>query len=389
MRVIYSVGAKFAGGGIGDTAYQAVRGLHEHGMLFRLLCGSHRSNEIPANLIRSLGVVSRILRKAAAYEPKGYLYYLHYLLYDHWKMKISVVIPTHNRKEKLRRCLLAVTAREYPDYEVIVVDDGSIDGAETMALHDFPQVDFLRLETNQGPAAARNMGIRHANGAVIAFTDDDCVPPPDWLVKHAHYHTSPQIGAVGGNQIPEKENFFDRFDKAHHAHEYNTVRAIKPPITVGGLYTNNLSIPKMVLDRVGLFDVRFLTGQDTDLTRRISQAGYLLIHDPRIRVTHLKVHTFRSYCRMRFLRGCGIILTDVKERTLSPKRFVPLPDPVRTWKDWTNYRALYHSTTLDFIYFWGLALISRLVGVAGRFYYYFTVGRHFEDEALCAKDGWK
>jgi len=84
MRVIYSIGAKFAGGGIGTTAYHAVRGLHRHGMLYRLLCGSFRPSEIPREKIRALGLPSRALRKLAVYDRTYYLDYVHNVLYDLW-----------------------------------------------------------------------------------------------------------------------------------------------------------------------------------------------------------------------------------------------------------------------------------------------------------------
>ena len=84
MRVIYSIGAKFAGGGIGTTAYHGVRGLHRHGMLHRLLCGSFRPTEIPREKIRALGLLSRVLRKLAVYDRSEWLRYLHNLLFDAW-----------------------------------------------------------------------------------------------------------------------------------------------------------------------------------------------------------------------------------------------------------------------------------------------------------------
>jgi len=79
MKVIYSIGVRFAGGGIGTIAYHAVRGLHRHGMLHRLLVGSYRPTEIPREKIRSLGLPSRVLRKLAVYDRSGWLWYLHSL----------------------------------------------------------------------------------------------------------------------------------------------------------------------------------------------------------------------------------------------------------------------------------------------------------------------
>jgi glycosyltransferase involved in cell wall biosynthesis len=84
MDVIYSNGARFAGGGIGNTSYHAVRGLYGHGLLKRLICGSFRRTEIPETSIKSLGWFSRIFRKIASYDSQNRLDYVYRLLYDRW-----------------------------------------------------------------------------------------------------------------------------------------------------------------------------------------------------------------------------------------------------------------------------------------------------------------
>jgi len=84
MRVIYSNGARFAGGGIGNTSYHAVRGLHRHNFLDRLLCGSYRETEIPADKIRSMGMLSRVWRKTAVYDKSNQIDYQYRNFYDKW-----------------------------------------------------------------------------------------------------------------------------------------------------------------------------------------------------------------------------------------------------------------------------------------------------------------
>ncbi len=84
MRAIYSIGARFAGGGIGTIAYHGARSLYRQGALQQLLCGSCRATEIGQATIRSLGLPSRALRKLAAYDRSRWLWYLEGLLYDAW-----------------------------------------------------------------------------------------------------------------------------------------------------------------------------------------------------------------------------------------------------------------------------------------------------------------
>jgi len=93
-------------------------------------------------------------------------------------MRFSIIIPTHNRKETLRRSLSAAIVQDYLNYEVIVVDDGSSDGTGEMVRREFPHVRCIRQEPNRGPATARNQGIKVATGEITAFTDDDCLVPP-------------------------------------------------------------------------------------------------------------------------------------------------------------------------------------------------------------------
>lgn len=82
--MVYSIGARFAGGGIGTTALHAVQAFHRHRMLVRLLCGSYAPSEIPAGKIRSLGLPSRGLRRLATFDASGWLWYADSVLFDAW-----------------------------------------------------------------------------------------------------------------------------------------------------------------------------------------------------------------------------------------------------------------------------------------------------------------
>lgn len=100
---------------------------------------------------------------------------------------ISVVIPTYNRPVLLLKCLEALTRQSYPvnRFEIIVVSDGP-DETTSQAVAAFSQqqavpIHMLALPAKRGPAAARNMGWKHSQAELIAFTDDDCLPEPQWL----------------------------------------------------------------------------------------------------------------------------------------------------------------------------------------------------------------
>ncbi len=237
-------------------------------------------------------------------------------------MHISVVIPTHNRKELLRRCLEAVVNQEYPNYEVIVVDDGSTDGTGEMVWREFPQVRYLRQEPNRGPAAARNRGIEAAQGEVVAFTDDDCIVPSDWLATLAEaLRRWPDVAGVGGYQEPPeallRAHVVARAERAMRLRHWGE-RADLEQLggdEVPGLATNNVAFRRNVLLEVGGFDEGFpvAAGEDADLKLRIAQRGYRLLYIP-LKVAHHREYTLRAQWRMQVRRGIGVYYFEAKHR---------------------------------------------------------------------------
>ena len=120
-------------------------------------------------------------------------------------MRFSVVVPTYNRVSTLRQCLKGLLIQDHPDYEIIVVDDGSTDGTAEVLMQEFSSIRYFQ-QKNAGPAAARNRGLQAATGEIIAFTDDDCLTPPDWLTQlAAGYIRHSEVAGVGGGLIAPPE----------------------------------------------------------------------------------------------------------------------------------------------------------------------------------------
>jgi len=239
------------------------------------------------------------------------------------RMNFSVVIPTHNRKELLRRCVEAVVNQDVTDYEVIVVSDASSDGTSRMVRNEFPNVHFLDQYENRGPAAARNRGIDMARGEIIAFTDDDCEPPADWLSSlKAGFAKHPNAGAIGGIQEPPesvwRHNVLARYERFITRTIYGVGRTdVTGQPAPGG--TNNLAIRKSILDDVGCFDESFpvAAGEDADLLHRIADAGYTSVTLP-LAVTHHQTYTWSSFFRQQVRRGIGAAYFHHKRGHLYP-----------------------------------------------------------------------
>ena len=293
-------------------------------------------------------------------------------------MRCSILIATYNRQASLRRCLSALAMQEYRDYEIIVADDGSTDGTAEMMQREFPQHRVVCLDVNGGGPSARNRVVPLAQGEILVCIDDDCLAPPHWLGTYVAHFADPRIGAAGGPLVTASPSFCDRYYAAHYREEFEVLRRFERVTGWERLVNGNMAVPRRVIEQVGAFDHRMRRGADADLVRRILRAGYTVVADPALGVRHLKTYTLGSFLYERFYKSCGSLLTDVKEGSLCARRFVPFPNPAGTWRHWRNFRVMYGVTPPAFVAFAILTVVTRWIEVAGRAYYYVTIGRTFD-----------
>lgn len=133
---------------------------------------------------------------------------------------VSVIIPTNNRARILGNCLVHILSQGYPPqrYEVIVIDDSSIDGTFRLLRQlrkKHKNLHYLRIQ-RKSPGAARNAGLARAKGNIIAFTDDDCVVPPDWISSLVEEFLVTDAAAVGGAVLNPTDRYI-----AHASHLLN------------------------------------------------------------------------------------------------------------------------------------------------------------------------
>lgn len=267
-------------------------------------------------------------------------------------MIFSVIIPTYNRKDLLKKCLVSLFAQTFhkDGYEVIVVDDGSTDGtADFLSLLnplDPSHFHFL-TQNHKGPAAARNLGIKQAQGEIIAFTDDDCVPPANWLEKlYDGFKRHPEVAIVSGCQEAQdnilKENLIAQYERFQTREIYGG----KDKEIVGGFetpggVTNNMAVRKEVFDKVGLFDENFPVpaGEDADLKKRIADAGFKFLYIP-LKVEHHQEYSLRGFLRQQKTRGIGARFFREKWGQGSIGWLLPLKSFPRFFVTWRQSKSL-------------------------------------------------
>ena len=240
-------------------------------------------------------------------------------------LKCTLVIPTFQRQATLRRCLRAAANQTGADYDIVVVDDASTDGTADMVLHEFPQVRYVRQAQNGGPAAARNRGIALATGDILAFTDDDCLVPPDFVQRLLEGYVSyPQVVGVGGYlEAPDAlmaRNIWARYESTVTHRVYGAgsepyVGGFECP--AGG--TNSMSYRRDVLEVVGGFDESFPLpgGEDADLKWRVVQQGGSLLYLP-LKVTHMQPYTWSRFWRQYHTHGRGAVYFERKHYGREP-----------------------------------------------------------------------
>jgi GT2 family glycosyltransferase len=221
---------------------------------------------------------------------------------------ISVIIPTYNRPVDLKRCLDALTHEDYPraQFEVIVVDDGSVIPMNdtVMPFQDRIAVSLIR-QPNSGPAAARNAGVAIARGRLLAFTDDDCAPSPQWLRElHEKSKQNPNAAIGGPKRNGYPNNIYSTASEMLSEYiqkHFNTPGNQTPFFT-----TNNLLVPKDIFDRIGGFNSKLPFGhEDREFGERWYQNGGITSLAEDALVYHYHKLSFTSFCRQHFIYGCG------------------------------------------------------------------------------------
>jgi GT2 family glycosyltransferase/LmbE family N-acetylglucosaminyl deacetylase len=227
--------------------------------------------------------------------------------------KVSVVVAAYNAAETLEDCLSSLEKLRYPDYEVIVVNDGSRDATETIA-RQFP---FRCISTpNQGISAARNVGMRAARGEIVAYLDSDAKADPDWLHYLAVTFMKSDVAGVGGpNFVPPEDNWVAQCIYRSPGRPTQVMLNDQCAEHIPGC---NMSFRKSALEEIGGFDPIFrVAADDVDICWRLMDAGYQIGFNPSAVVWHHGRSSVKGYWRQQV--GYGISESILERKT--PSKF--------------------------------------------------------------------
>jgi glycogen(starch) synthase len=228
-------------------------------------------------------------------------------------MKVTIVIPTKDRRRYLEDCLKSLLkANREPD-EIIIVDGYSSDGTEEVA-----KLYPIKLFRGRGSLTrTRNIGLQASSGDIVVFLDDDVIVDKNWLTHMLSAYVSPEVGGVGGRVLPSGK------DMTHFVPACGNVVGkvrndgviignfdipLKKSTEVDFLQGCNMSFRREALFKVGGFDENYqgIFRHDSDICAAIKKLGYKLIYEPRAVVWHKAIGKNRPRYRSNYWAYCYI-----------------------------------------------------------------------------------
>jgi GT2 family glycosyltransferase len=244
----------------------------------------------------AFGLVRRDRTKKPAFETVKGLFYGEGSMTSRVKLreypKASVIVCSYNGGKTLERCLTSLKDINYPNYEVVLVDDGSKDDTQEIAARH-PWIKNVRQE-NKGLSFARNVGAYESTGDVIVYTDSDCMADPDWLYYLIGTLLSGDFAGVGGPNIsPPAENWVQACVAAAPG---GPSHVLLTDVVAEHIPGCNMAFHRWAFNQVGGFDPEYRkAGDDVDFCWRLQQSGGVIAFSPAAIVWHYRRFTLQAF----------------------------------------------------------------------------------------------
>ena len=223
---------------------------------------------------------------------------------------ISIVMPTYQRRDALRRTLGRLALIEYPHdrLELVLVCDGCTDGSADVARSiRLPFPIHVLEQANQGPAAARNAGVAKASGPFVLFLDDDVLASPGLVAEHvrAHLEAPHEDRAVIGTLLPPAElrSPWVQWELDTVVNQYSAMQRGMYHPTPRQFYTGNASLRLTHIIAAGGFDTGFRRAEDVELGFRLQRHGLKFVFRPAASAVHLADRSLASWLQAGYVYG--------------------------------------------------------------------------------------
>lgn len=238
---------------------------------------------------------------------------------DSGKSFVSVIVSFKNEAKNLKKHVEALMGQEYPKdrYEIILVDDGSTDNSMQIVKNEIngkstPVVKLIQLDW-VGTPAARNEGIQNSEGEIVAITDADAIPDPNWLLELSNSFKDKEVGIVSG-KIKEIDSIND------------VNQSIECTIREETFWFTNVAFRQIVFEKIAGFDRRFKRGSDYDFIVRVLNAGFKQAYNANAVVWHLKSPLNLSKAlKAEFRNGKADILFLIVNARIFLRNFIKVP----------------------------------------------------------------
>lgn len=211
-------------------------------------------------------------------------------------IRFSIIVCSYRGVRTLEECLQSLTKIRYPDYEVLLVNDGTDDGV-TEIVEKFPSIRHIKME-HAGLSAARNLGAAEARGDVFVYTDDDCVADEEWLLYLAEGFADGDYAAMGGPNISPKPVTMEQACVV--ASPGGPAHVLLSDDQAEHIPGCNLSVTREAFETIGGFREEFWTaGDDVDFCWRLQDHGYGIGFHGAAMVWHYRRFRIRDYLRQQ------------------------------------------------------------------------------------------